>query len=152
MMKLVNLTDAMSCARTPGTDRQRDLGNLRHAHAGGKCVSLHEIIAGFETQLSPKCRACRCHMFISVLGVSYFGIPLNTDCVRAATNRLWATVRAVLSTHQRLTIEYNVKEHKQVQRHHLRCVAMLSLNTNKFTRTWDSLTSRCRGNYMPQNE
>ncbi|MFO8084897.1 MAG: hypothetical protein R6U27_11330 [Desulfobacterales bacterium] len=59
------------------------------------------------------------HMFISVLayhilhGIEY-KLRQNGD------HRSWATVRDVLSTHQRLTVEYDVKEQDQIQRHHLR--------------------------------
>ncbi len=59
------------------------------------------------------------HMFISVLAYHIlhaieYKLGQNND------NRLWSTLREVLSTHQRLTIEYNVKEQETVQRHHLR--------------------------------
>ena len=59
------------------------------------------------------------HMFISVLAYHILH-TIEYRLRQGGAHRLWATVRAVLSTHQRLTIEYNVKEHKQVQRHHLR--------------------------------
>ena len=59
------------------------------------------------------------HMFISVLAYHILH-TIEYRLRQGGDHRLWATVRAVLSTHQRLTIEYNVKEHKQVQRHHLR--------------------------------
>ena len=35
-------------------------------------------------------------------------------------HRSWASIREILSTHQRLTIEYHVKEQNQTQRRHLR--------------------------------
>lgn len=35
-------------------------------------------------------------------------------------HRAWASIREILSTHQRLTIEYNVKELNQIQPRHLR--------------------------------
>lgn len=59
------------------------------------------------------------HMFISVLAYHIlhsieYKLRQNADC------RTWATIRDVLSTHQRLTIEYDVKENGEVQRHHLR--------------------------------
>jgi hypothetical protein len=59
------------------------------------------------------------HMFISVLayhilhGIEY-KLRQNGD------HWSWATVRDVLSTHQRLTVEYDVKEQDDIQRHHLR--------------------------------
>ncbi len=59
------------------------------------------------------------HMFISVLAYHILH-TIEYRLRQSDDHRLWTTVRAVLSTHQRLTIEYNVKEHKQVQRHHLR--------------------------------
>jgi transposase len=59
------------------------------------------------------------HMFISVLAYHIlhaieYRLGKNKD------HRLWSTIRDVLSTHQRLTIEYNLKEQDTVQRHHLR--------------------------------
>lgn len=59
------------------------------------------------------------HMFLSVLAYHIlhaveFKLRQHDD------NRTWATIREILSTHQRLTIEYNVKEQGKVNRHHLR--------------------------------
>ena len=58
-------------------------------------------------------------LFISVLAyhiLHTIEYKLRLD----ADHRSWASIRQILSTHQRLTIEYNVKEHGQVRRHHLR--------------------------------
>jgi transposase len=59
------------------------------------------------------------HMFLSVLAYHIlhaieFKLRQNGD------HRTWATIREVLSTHQRLTMEYHVKEQGEMQRHHLR--------------------------------
>jgi hypothetical protein len=35
-------------------------------------------------------------------------------------HRSWETVRKILSTHQRVTIEYNEKTRTGIQRHHMR--------------------------------
>jgi transposase len=59
------------------------------------------------------------HMFISVLAYHILH-TIEYRLRQRDDHRLWSTVRDVLSTHQRLTIEYNVKERNQVQRHHLR--------------------------------
>jgi len=59
------------------------------------------------------------HMFISVLAYHILH-TIEYRLRQRDDHRLWSTIRDVLSTHQRLTIEYNVKEQDQVQRHHLR--------------------------------
>jgi transposase len=59
------------------------------------------------------------HMFISVLAYHILH-SIEYKLRQNADHRTWATIRDVLSTHQRLTIEYDVKEHGKVQRHHLR--------------------------------
>ena len=59
------------------------------------------------------------HMFISVLAYHILH-SIEYKLRQNADHRTWATIRDVLSTHQRLTIEYDVKEHGEVQRHHLR--------------------------------
>jgi transposase len=59
------------------------------------------------------------HMFISVLAYHILhGIEYKLR--QTGDHRSWATVRDVLSTHQRLTVEYDVKEQDKIQRHHLR--------------------------------
>jgi len=59
------------------------------------------------------------HMFISVLAYHILhGIEFKLR--QQNDHRTWATIREILSTHQRLTIEYDVKEQDKVQRHHLR--------------------------------
>ncbi|MCG6878772.1 MAG: IS1634 family transposase [Deltaproteobacteria bacterium] len=59
------------------------------------------------------------HMFISVLAYHILH-SIEFKLRRQGDHRTWATIREVLSTHQRLTIEYDVKERNEVQRHHLR--------------------------------
>ena len=59
------------------------------------------------------------HMFISVLAYHILH-TIEYKLRQCGDHRLWATIREVLSTHQRLTITYNVKEQKQIQRQHLR--------------------------------
>lgn len=59
------------------------------------------------------------HMFISVLAYHILH-SIEFMMRQHGDHRTWATIRKVLSTHQRLTIEYNVKEQEEIQRHHLR--------------------------------
>lgn len=59
------------------------------------------------------------HMFISVPAYHILH-SIEFKLRRQGDHRTWATIREVLSTHQRLTIEYDVKEQSKVQRHHLR--------------------------------
>jgi transposase len=59
------------------------------------------------------------HMFISVLAYHLLH-TIEYKLRLCSDHRLWATIRDVLSTHQRLTIEYNVKEQDQIRRSHLR--------------------------------
>ncbi len=59
------------------------------------------------------------HMFISVL--AYHILHAIEHKLRlCAEHRSWTTIRDILSTHQRLTVEYNVKEQDKAQRTHLR--------------------------------
>jgi transposase len=59
------------------------------------------------------------HMFISVL--AYHILHAIEHKLRlCGDHRSWATIRDILSTHQRLTVEYNVKEQDKAQRTHLR--------------------------------
>jgi transposase len=59
------------------------------------------------------------HMFISVLAYHVLHV-IEHKLHQCGDHRTWATIREILSTHQRLTIEYNVKEHGKVCRNHLR--------------------------------
>lgn len=59
------------------------------------------------------------HMFISVLAYHILH-AIEYKLGLSGDHRLWSTLRKILATHQRLTIEYNVKEQNIVQRHHLR--------------------------------
>ena len=59
------------------------------------------------------------HMFISVLAYHILH-TIEYKLRQSGDHRSWATIRDILSTHQRLTIEYNVKEQGQVRRNHLR--------------------------------
>lgn len=59
------------------------------------------------------------HMFISVLAYHILH-SIEFKLRQQGDHRTWATIREVLSTHQRLTIEYDVKEQNKAQRHHLR--------------------------------
>lgn len=59
------------------------------------------------------------HMFISV--VAYHLLHTIEYKLRlCGDNRSWASIRDILSTHQRLTIEYNVKEQEEIRHSHLR--------------------------------
>lgn len=59
------------------------------------------------------------HMFISVL--AYHILHAIEHKLRlVGDHRSWASIRDILSTHQRLTVEFNVKERETIERHHLR--------------------------------
>jgi transposase len=63
------------------------------------------------------------HMFISVL--AYHILHIIEHRLRMhGDHRSWETIRDILSTHQRLTIEYNVKEQDKIVRYHLRLCSM----------------------------
>ena len=59
------------------------------------------------------------HLFISVLAYHILHV-IEHKLRLCGDHRSWLTVRDILSTHQRLTIEFNVKEQDTVQRKHLR--------------------------------
>lgn len=59
------------------------------------------------------------HLFISVLAYHILH-TIEYKLRQCGDHRSWATIRDILSTHQRLTLEYNVKEQNRVQRSHLR--------------------------------
>lgn len=59
------------------------------------------------------------HMFISVLAYHILH-TIEYKLRLCGDHRSWATIADILSTHQRLTIEYNVKEQGQTLRNHLR--------------------------------
>lgn len=59
------------------------------------------------------------HMFISVLAYHILH-TIEYKLRLCGDHRSWTSIRDILSTHQRLTIEYNVKEQRQVRRNHLR--------------------------------
>ena len=58
------------------------------------------------------------HLFISVL--AYHLLHVIEQKLRLhGDHRSWGTIRDILSTHSRLTIEYNVKEQEQIIHYHL---------------------------------
>jgi transposase len=59
------------------------------------------------------------HMFISVLAYHIMH-TIEYKLRQHGDHQSWETIRDLLSTHQRLTIEYNVKDQGRIQRHHLR--------------------------------
>lgn len=59
------------------------------------------------------------HLFISVLAYHILH-AIEHRLRQKGEHRSWDTLRTILSTHQRLTIAYNVKEQKLIQRNHLR--------------------------------
>lgn len=59
------------------------------------------------------------HMFISVLAYHILH-SIEFKLRQRGDHRTWATIREVLSTHERLTIEFDVKEQGEAERHHLR--------------------------------
>jgi transposase len=64
-------------------------------------------------------RRADAHLFISVL--AYHILHIIEHRLRLhGDHRCWRTICQILSTHQRLTIEYDVKEQQEVRRCHLR--------------------------------
>ncbi len=59
------------------------------------------------------------HIFISVLAYHILH-TIEYKLRQQGENRSWASIREALSTHQRLTIEYNVKKENKNVRHHMR--------------------------------
>ncbi len=59
------------------------------------------------------------HLFISVLAYHILH-TIEYKLRRQGENRCWATIRESLSTHQRLTIEYNMKKNNKIVRQHMR--------------------------------
>lgn len=59
------------------------------------------------------------HLFISVLAYHILHI-IEHRLRQHGDHRCWQTICRNLSTHQRLTMEYNVKEQQEIQRCHLR--------------------------------
>ena len=59
------------------------------------------------------------HMFISVLAYHILH-SIEFKLRQRGDHRTWATIREVLSTHQRLTVEFDVKVQGEAERHHLR--------------------------------
>lgn len=59
------------------------------------------------------------HIFISVLAYHILH-TIEYKLRQNGEHRSWASIRETLSTHQRLTIEYNVKKENKIVRHHLR--------------------------------
>jgi transposase len=59
------------------------------------------------------------HMFLSVLAYHILH-SIEFKLRQRGDHRTWATIREILSTHQRITVEYHVKEQGEVHRHHLR--------------------------------
>ncbi len=59
------------------------------------------------------------HLFISVIAYHILH-TIEYKLRLCGDHRSWATICEILSTHQRLTIEYNAKEQEQVRRSHLR--------------------------------
>jgi len=59
------------------------------------------------------------HMFISVLAYHILH-TIEYKLRLCGDHRSWTTIRDTLSTHQRLTIEFNVKEQGRIHRSHLR--------------------------------
>jgi len=74
------------------------------------------------------------HLFISVLAYHILHV-IEYKLGQAKDHRSWATIRDVLSTHQRVTIEYNVKEQNQVKRHHLRVCSIAEPEHKKIYRS-----------------
>jgi transposase len=59
------------------------------------------------------------HMFISVLAYHILNI-IEFKLRKTGDHRSWDTIKSALSTHQRLTIEYDVKKDDKIYHNHLR--------------------------------
>jgi len=59
------------------------------------------------------------HIFISVLAYHILH-TIEYKLRQHGEQRSWASIREALSTHQRLTIEYNVKKENKIERQHMR--------------------------------
>ena len=64
-------------------------------------------------------RRADAHLFISVLAYHILHI-IEHRLRQHGDHRCWQTICQVLSTHQRVTLEYDVKEQQEVRRCHLR--------------------------------
>ncbi len=64
-------------------------------------------------------KSANAHLFISVLAYHILH-TIEYKLRQHGENRSWASIRESLSTHQRLTIEYNVKKNNKIIRQHMR--------------------------------
>ena len=64
-------------------------------------------------------KSANAHLFISVLAYHILH-TIEYRLRQHGENRCWASIRESLSTHQRLTIEYNVKKNNKIVRQHMR--------------------------------
>ncbi len=64
-------------------------------------------------------KSANAHLFISVLAYHILH-TIEYKLRQHGENRCWASIRESLSTHQRLTIEYNVKKNHKIVRQHMR--------------------------------
>jgi hypothetical protein len=67
------------------------------------------------------------HLLISVLACHLLH-TIEYKLRQCGDHRSWASIREILSTHQRLTIEFNVKDQNQTQRRHLRLCSQPELD------------------------
>ncbi len=63
------------------------------------------------------------HLFISVLAYHILH-TIESRLRMHGDHRLWGTIREILSTHQRLTIEYNYKEGEVIRHGHMRLCSL----------------------------
>jgi len=63
------------------------------------------------------------HMFISVLAYHILHV-IESRLRTHGDHRAWGTIREILSTHQRLTIEYNYKEQEEIRRAYIRVCSL----------------------------
>jgi transposase len=64
-------------------------------------------------------KSANAHLFISVLAYHILH-TIEYKLRQHGENRCWASIRESVSTHQRLTIEYNVKKNNKIARQHMR--------------------------------
>jgi transposase len=64
-------------------------------------------------------KSANAHLFISVLAYHILH-TIEYKLLQHGEHRSWASIRESLSTHQRLTIEYNVKKNNKIVRQHMR--------------------------------
>jgi hypothetical protein len=74
---------------------------------------------GLRPNFHQKEHRAHTHKFISMIAYQFLH-SIEYMLRQHGDHRTWTTVRDVLDTHKRLTIEFDVKEHDDLKRNHLR--------------------------------